>query len=146
MERLEEVKRSAADLHWLATLLTGRREIATDVTVEAVAPADDPNTFFSTWMHQWSRRIVIARALAAVQEDLARSARRTALMREARGVLPPASWTLQESTTKAGLEHALLAIEVFPRAAVLLLIFERVPLKDAAILLDADPSWFASGW
>jgi len=28
---------------------------------------------------------------------------------------------------------------VFPRASVLLLIFERVPLSDAAILLDAKP-------
>lgn len=140
METLEQAEQCAADLHWLATLLTGRREIATDVTMQALTPADDPNTFFSTWMQQWSRRIVIAKALAAVREDLARSAHRTGLMRGEDSVLPPASWTLQESTTKADLERALLAIEVFPRAAVLLLIFERVPLPDTAILLDSEPA------
>jgi len=140
MDTLEQAKQSAADLHWLATLLTGRREIATDVTMQALTPADDPNAFFSTWMQQWSRRIVIARALAAVRADLARSARRTALVRGENSVLPPASWMLLESTTKADLERALLAIEVFPRAAVLLLIFERVPLQDAAILLDSEPA------
>ena len=130
---LEQAKQCAADLHWLATLLTGCRKIATDVTMEAVTPADDSNTFFSTWMQQWSRRIVIARALAAVREDLAHSAHRTALMRGQRSVLPPASWRLHESTTRADLEYALLAIEVFPRAAVLLLIFERVPLNQLAV-------------
>ncbi len=37
------------------------------------------------------------------------------------------------------LERALLSIDAFPRASVLLLVFERVPLRDAAILLDAEP-------
>jgi DNA-directed RNA polymerase specialized sigma24 family protein len=140
METLEQAKQSAGDLHWLATLLTGRREIATDVTMQALTPADDPNAFFSTWIQQWSRRIVIASALAAVREDLARSAHRTALIRGESSVLPPASWMLRESTTKADLERALLAVDVFPRAALLLLIFERVPLQEAAILLDSEPA------
>ena len=46
---------------------------------------------------------------------------------------------LDPGTTKSDLERALLSIDVFPRAAVLLLIFERVPLRDVAILLDAEP-------
>ena len=41
---------------------------------------------------------------------------------------------------KAHIEEALLAIDAFPRAAVILLIFESVPLADAATLLDADAS------
>jgi hypothetical protein len=40
--------------------------------------------------------------------------------------------------SKARIEEALLAIDVFPRAALLLLIFERVRIGDAATLLDAD--------
>lgn len=39
METRELTKRNAADLHWLATLLTGRPEIATELTFQAIAPA-----------------------------------------------------------------------------------------------------------
>ena len=39
--------------------------------------------------------------------------------------------------TKIQLERALLAIDVFPRCALLLSVFEKMPLADAAILLDA---------
>ena len=139
METLEQAKRNVADLHWLATLLTGSRQTAADVTFQALAPADDADAFFSTWMHAWSRRNVIARALAAVREDLARSARWTAARHAEKCEFPPQSWTLEQVTTKSDLERALLPIDAFPRAAVLLLAFERVPLKDAAILLDSEP-------
>lgn len=139
METVEQVKRNVADLHWLATLLTGCRETATEVTFQALKPADDANPFFTTWMHAWSRRNVIARALAAVREDLSRSVRWMAAQPTEQCEFPPPSWTLERVTTKSDLERALLPIDVFPRAAVLLLAFERVQLKDAAVLLDAHP-------
>lgn len=136
---LDRTKEAPADLHWLATLLTGCREIAADVTMQVITSADDPNAFFSTWMTTWSRRLVIAKALAAVHQELAASARRTALKHAEDSALPPRSWVLDEGTTKSDLERALLPMDLFPRAAVLLLVFERVPLKDAAILLDSEP-------
>lgn len=139
METLERVKRNVADLHWLASLLTGSREIATDVTFQAIAPTQDVNTFFSNWMDGWSRRIVIANAVSAVRKELAESARRTEVSRGENTELPPQSWTLDWNTTRPNLERALLMMDVFPRAAVLLLLFERVPLSDAAILLDSEP-------
>src|SRR5215813_10104580 len=95
----ERTKPSAADLHWLSTLLTGRREIALDVTVQAIAPAVDPSTFFSAWMLAWSRRLVIAKALTAVRQDLVASARRMALRRAVR--CAPRSWALDRDTTKS---------------------------------------------
>lgn len=144
METLEQVKRNVADLHWLATLLTGCRETATEVTFQALDPADGANPFFATWMQAWSRRNVIARALGAVREDLARSAREMATLPSKNREVPPQSWTL-ERITKSELEQALLPIAVFPRAAVLLLVFERVPLKDAATLLDAQPELVRAG-
>jgi hypothetical protein len=64
----------AADLHWLATLLTGSREIAVDVTVHAIDSGGGENSFFSNWISAWSRRLVIARALTAVREELGVSA------------------------------------------------------------------------
>ena len=131
-------KQNAINLHWLATLLTGSGEIAAGVTVEAIAASDDPDAVFSAWMCSWSRRLVIARALTTVREDLAASARRMARRIE-KPALPPPSWVLDPRTTKSDLERALLSIDAFPRASVLLLVFERVPLRDAAILLDAEP-------
>ena len=47
--------------------------------------------------------------------------------------------------TKSDLERALLSIDLFPRAAVLLLLFEGVPLQDAAVLLDAEPDLVRKG-
>ncbi|PWU09181.1 MAG: hypothetical protein C5B51_06600 [Terriglobia bacterium] len=139
METLEQARQNVADLHWLATLLTGCRETATEVTFQALAREADEDTFFSTWMHAWSRKLVIAKALAAVRDDLDRSASRMELRRAEKYDLPPRSWTLLGEITKSDLERALLQIDVFPRAAVLLLLLERLPLQDAAVLLDSEP-------
>jgi len=137
METLE--KQYVADLHWLATLLTGCREIAAGITVQAIVRADEPNAFFASWMHGWSRRILIAKAMNAVRGDLAASGRRAGLMRTDTPALPRHSWELDRETSKSDLERALLSIEVFPRAAVLLLLFEGMAVNDAAILLDSSP-------
>lgn len=138
MEILEQAKRNAADLYWLATVLTGSSEIASELTVQSLTPEDEGGAYFSIWMDAWSRRIFIANALAAVREELNQSARRTALRRAGKCDLPPHSWTLDDETTRSDLKEALLRIDLFPRAAVLLLAFERVPLIDAAVLLDAE--------
>src|SRR5437870_5498827 len=139
MKAFEQTRLGAADLHWLATLLTGCPETAVDVTVQVVESAGDEKAFFSNWMLAWARRLVIAKALAAVGRELAVSACRTALKGETHSALPPRSWVLDEGTAKSDLERALLSVDLFPRAAVLLLLFEGVPLTDTAVLLDADP-------
>ena len=136
---LPQTEQNVADLHWLAALLTGSHEVAADVTLQAIAPADGADPFFVTWMHAWARRLVIAKALMAVRGELAESARRTALRRTESSPLPPRTWSLGRETSKSDLERALLAIDLFPRAAVLLLAYEHVPLQDAATLLDAEP-------
>ena len=145
MQRPEQTNQQAANLHWLAFLLTGSCQTGVDLVVETIALQDAENPFFSHWMLAWSRRVVIGKALTAIRTDLARSARATQLQRAGNATLPPRTWTLDQGTTKVHLERALLAIDAFPRAAVLLLVFERVPLKDAATLLDADPALVRKG-
>jgi DNA-directed RNA polymerase specialized sigma24 family protein len=81
---------------------------------------------------------VIAKALVAVRHEVAESVRRVKSARADRSGPMPQGWTLRPDTTKAEVEEALLDLDVFPRATVLLLIFERVPIADAATLLDAD--------
>ena len=58
MQTLEQSNNGAADLYWLAFLLTGRREPSIDVTLEALDVQESANSFFSTWMLAWSRRVV----------------------------------------------------------------------------------------
>jgi len=129
--------KGAAELYWLAYLLTGHREPSLDVAIEALDLLDGANPFFSTWMLGWSRRLVIAKALAAIREELAESAGRMASKRRQNRVLPPRNWAPGRDTTKVEIERALLAIDVFPRCALLLSVFEGMPLEDAATLLDA---------
>jgi DNA-directed RNA polymerase specialized sigma24 family protein len=135
---------AAADLYWLAYLLTGSPDTSIDIAAEASASRDGASSsdgerqFFVGWMKAWSRRIVLSKALAAVREELAESARRTESTRGQRWPETVRGWSLPANTNKAQLEEALMKIDVFPRAALLLTIFERLPLVDAAILLDAD--------
>src|SRR3954468_19401333 len=105
METIEQAKCKIADLYWLSTLLTGRRETASDVTVHSLSLVEGAGTFFSSWIAAWSRRIFIAKALGAVREDLAESARRTALRADENSELPPPSWTLDDKTTRSDLRR-----------------------------------------
>jgi DNA-directed RNA polymerase specialized sigma24 family protein len=138
MQTLEQANERAADLYWFAFLLTGHREPSVEVTIEALDFQGGANSFFSTWMLGWSRRVVIAKALAAIRDDLAASAGQTASKQAEEAPFPSRNWVLDRDTTRTQLESALLAIDVFPRCALLLLIFEGMSLEDAAILLDGD--------
>jgi len=138
MQSLEQPNQRATDLYWLAFLLTGHRGLSVDVTLQTIALPEDDNPFFSAWMLAWARRVFIAKALAAIRGELAASAREIASDCAQKAAFPPRNWTLARGTTKVQLESALLAIDVFPRCAVLLSVFEGMSLEDVAILLDAD--------
>jgi DNA-directed RNA polymerase specialized sigma24 family protein len=134
----EDIEEVAVDLYWLAFFLTGRRDISIDITADAAASEDYASPFFADWMDGWQRRLVIGKALTAIRGELAASARRTEIAHAIRSEIPR-KWSPGPDTTKADLERALLAIDLFPRAALLLLVFERVRIADAATLLDAKP-------
>src|ERR1700733_9777629 len=133
-----DIQKAAVDLYWLAFLLTGRSDIGIDIAADAAASWDYANPFFEDWMRDWQRRLVIAKALGAIRDELADSARRTQIGKGGSWGTPR-NWSLGPDTTKADLERALLAIDLFPRAALLLLVFEGIRMADAVTLLDADP-------
>jgi DNA-directed RNA polymerase specialized sigma24 family protein len=89
-------------------------------------------------MRSWARRIAIAKALTKIREELTASERRTKSARIRKSAVGPNNWSLPADNNKARIEEALLAMDVFPRAAVLLSIFEGVRVADAATLLDQD--------
>jgi len=123
------------DIYKLAYFLTGKCEAGLDATLEAI---DSGGDFFSGWMTAWSRRVVISKALAGMRDELSSSARQTSLMRS-RTDLPARDWALSSGTTAAEFARAMLAIDLFPRCTLVLSIFERMSVEDAATLLDATP-------
>lgn len=131
-------EKAAVNLYWLVFLLTGRRDISIDIAAEAAGSDDREDPFFADWMRGWYRRLVIVKALAAIHDDLAESARRTQTARFTTHKVPR-NWSLGPDVTKEDLERALLGIDLFPRAAVLLLVFEGIRIADAVSLLDARP-------
>jgi DNA-directed RNA polymerase specialized sigma24 family protein len=136
----ENIRKHAADLYWLAYLLTERQDLSIDIAADTVVSGDDESPFFAEWMRSWQRRLLIGNALTAIHDELADSARRTQLATVNHSAALPRNWSLSPDTTKGDLEQALLSIDLFPRAALLLLVFEGIRMADAAILLDADPS------
>jgi DNA-directed RNA polymerase specialized sigma24 family protein len=138
MPSLEQTNRQAANLYWLAFLLTGDRRASINATVEAIE-SPDANPFFLGWMLAWSRKVVIAKALAAIRQELAASSQRIASARTPRCARPlPRNWALAPGASKLELERALLAIDAFPRCVLLLLLFEGLSVDDATVLLDVD--------
>uniref|UniRef100_Q026M4 RNA polymerase, sigma-24 subunit, ECF subfamily n=1 Tax=Solibacter usitatus (strain Ellin6076) TaxID=234267 RepID=Q026M4_SOLUE len=129
------------DLYRLAYFLTGKCDAGLDATLEAV---DSTGDFFSGWMTAWSRRVVISKALAGIRDELTASARRTSVKR-ATTELPSRDWALSSGTKAAEFTRAILAIDWFPRCALLLSIFERMSVEDAATLLDATPELVRKG-
>ncbi|HEY2013836.1 MAG TPA: hypothetical protein VGH38_10070 [Bryobacteraceae bacterium] len=138
MQTLEHPDERAAGLYWLAFLITGNTESSIEVAVEALESQSEATPFFADWIATWSRKVVIAKALAAIRGELCASLLRTAAKRAAAPMQPLWKWTRGRSMTKVQLERALLAIDVFPRCALLLSVFEKMSLEDAAILLDGD--------
>jgi hypothetical protein len=136
------------NLSWLAILLTGDRTLSIDAEVEALGRKDMAKSFFENWMAAWSRKLFIAKALAAVNSSISASvsrteARHSEYLREMQ-TLPLLDWGLDTDTDKLELERALLAIDVFPRCALLLMVFEKLSLDDVAILLNVDKQLVAT--
>lgn len=135
-EAIDDFKRDALDLYWLCFLLTGRRDLSIEIVADAVVPDSHPSREEWGRVISWPRRIVLAKALAAIRTELAESAHRTEVAREKQveALRAPA---VDENFTKEEIEDALLTIDLFPRAAVVLLVFESVQIADAVSLLNA---------
>jgi hypothetical protein len=50
----EGIRSHAADLYWLAFLLTGRQDISIDIAADTVVSDDHASPFFGEWMRGWT--------------------------------------------------------------------------------------------
>lgn len=138
MPSIAQPDQQAANLYWLAFLLTGDRRASIQAAEETLQ-SPEANPFFVGWMLAWSRKVIISKAIEAIRLELAASAARMALARPPRSAPSlPRKWSLAEGTNRLELERALLAIDAFPRCVLLLLLFEGLSVDDAMQLLGAD--------
>ncbi len=145
MYTAEEAYGLVSNLYWIAFLLTARSELSLSVLLE-VLDSEDLSEFMSspqTLAHV--RKRVVARALAAIREEVTASAQQTAARLLNRTVLPVANWPIGPHISRDQLEEALLAIEDFPRCALLLTVFEGISVDEAAELLHRDGEMILCG-
>jgi hypothetical protein len=138
MQATERANDRTANLDWLTYLFTGDRAPSVELLREAPAVEDRSSGFFSNWMLAWSRKIFISKLLGAVRDDLGASARRTEMRPVGPRVPPRGSRNLLRGTSKIQLERALLAIDLFPRCALVLSVFEKLSRQDTAVLIGGD--------
>jgi hypothetical protein len=129
-------------LCWLAFLVTENWKHSIEVVCSVFDPEDFYESISSQPMILKSRRRVATAAITRIRPALAESARRTerAWATEWNALLKPASGDSSpgQAVTKAALQRALLTIDIFPRCALLLIVFEDVPINEAALLLDEN--------
>ena len=127
----------AAELHWLAYLFTGSHDQGVRAFTKALDSEDYANPAMGDFMMSWSRKLVIGASLETIRPQLQESAWRT---RRAEDPDPATLVALRPAgqMTAPELERALLAIDLFPRCALLLTVFEKLSLDDAALLLNED--------
>jgi len=142
-ETLARVYRDQASrLYWLAFLITEDRTLSVEAVIEVLDRKDSANPFFEDWMATWAKKLVIAQALGAVHVEMQASMLRIGLCHAERSPaqdrVPLLIWNLDSNAPTLQLERVLLGIDLFPRCALLLLVFEKLSVDDVAILLQAD--------
>lgn len=131
-----DLKTEAVDLYRVCFVLTGQQDLSMEIAADGVAQ-DYRNRLSGDWTRGSSRKVVLAKALKAVGQELVESARRTEIARDEEPSLRRAL-AANEDITTTDIEEALFDIDLFPRAVLVLLVFEKIGIADAATMLDAD--------
>jgi hypothetical protein len=138
-ELMETFEKNSSELYWLAYLLTGNEDRSVQAFGRALDIGENANPAFNGFMNEWARKLVIVEALGGMEGELRRSIARVARATE-KGAEKDVQgkWTLRQGIAKEEFEQAVLAIDAFPRCAMLLTIFEGMTVGAAANLLHAD--------
>jgi len=133
---IQTFEKNSSRLYSLAFLLTGD----IDRSVQAFERALDDegeNPAGDRVMDRWARKTIIVAALATMEKELLASLLRTMRLvgDEPSG---DAKWKRRASIPREEFEQAVVAIDAFPRCAMLLTVFEGMSIKLASILLHAS--------
>jgi|SRR5579872_3189734 len=143
MEQRKYLHQGAADLYWLALLITGDTHASIDLAAGALAFQHSNGALFSDPTSVGARRLLIGEALSTIKRDLTESARRVARRRWQDPDFTANAGDLPRDMTKADLERVLLAMDILPRCVLLVCIFEGLAQNEAAALMDVEPGLIA---
>jgi hypothetical protein len=133
---IEVFEQKSSELYSLAFLITGNM----DRSVEAFNRAldfDEDNPVFGKFMNAWARKLIIVEALATIKTDLRTSKQR--IVRAAEDDLTKdVRLKKRPYIAREEFEEAVIAIDAFPRCAMLLTIFEGMTVQAASVLLNED--------
>jgi DNA-directed RNA polymerase specialized sigma24 family protein len=138
-ELIEIFEKNSSELYQLAFLLTGNTDRSVEAFSKAIDYDDEENPVFGGFMNAWARKLIIVEALGTMEKELRVSKQRVARTAadEAAG---DANWKRRAHIAREEFEEAVVAIDAFPRCAMLLTIFEGMSIEGAASLLNTDES------
>lgn len=134
---LQTFEEKSSELYSLAFLLTGDADRSVEAFNRALDFDEEQNKVFGEFMNSWSRKLIIAEALGTIRTQLRLSRQRVARMDESEVPADPA-WKRRPYISREEFEDAVIAIDAFPRCAMLLTIFEGMSIPAASVLLNAD--------
>ena len=130
---IEIFEENSSELYSLAFLLTGNADRGVEAFNRALDVEED-NPAFGEFMTSWARKLIIGEALGTIGTELRASKQRVARAPEDEAPrLKARAYIGREE-----FEEAVIAIDAFPRCAMLLTIFEDLSVEAASILLNAD--------
>ncbi len=147
-ELMETFEKNSSELYWLAYLLSGNEDRGVQAFDRALDLDlnEDANPAFDGFMTGWARKLIVTEALGTIRTVLRQSIARVARTpgEDAGEYVPKEEVLRRPAIRKEQFEEAVIAIDAFPRCAMLLTIFEGLPVKTAADLLHADEALTAA--
>jgi hypothetical protein len=136
-ELIEIFEEKSSELYSLAFLLTGNADRGVEAFNRALDFDEPENPVFGEFMNSWAHKLVIVEALGTIKAELRASRQRVARAME--DEMPrDQTWKPRPRIARQEFEDAVIAIDAFPRCAMLLTIFEGMSIPAASILLNAD--------
>jgi hypothetical protein len=138
-ELIQVFEEQSAELYTLAYLLTANTDRGIEAFSRALDLGEPENPAFGGFMNSWARKLVAVEALGTMAVELRTSKERVARMSEEE-TSSGGKWKRRPYISKEEFEDAVIAIDAFPRCAMLLTIFEGMSVQAASLLLNADKS------
>lgn len=136
------------DLLLPAFLLTGTHEQAAECFLEAWEECNEQPPFIARFALGVAKRAIVKSAIRRIAADLANSPVRHDRGTDI-GVMPGVQANFEDGKThvnSAAFQRAMLTLDTFHRAALVLRLYERYSPADAALLLGVSRQTLESGW
>jgi hypothetical protein len=133
---IEIFEKNSSELYSLAFLLTGNADRSVEAFNRAL-DGDEENPGFGEFMTAWARKLIIVEALGTIRTELRASRQRVARAADDE-ITSDVKWKPRPYIGREEFEEAVIAIDAFPRCAMLLTIFEGMSIQAASVLLNVN--------